>query len=108
MNLLVKGLLAASLLIAAPISAMANHEDCQSVNAVGTVGYVNVREYPSLNASVLVRWSNPERGSDWGAGKYCYEESWDGERMWSKVYLDMKDGSYYEGWVSDKVLEFLD
>lgn len=108
MNLLIKCVLAVGLLLSAPIAAMANHENCQSINANGGVGYVNVRESPSLNAHVLIQWSNPESGSEWGSGKYCYEESWDGERMWSKVYLNMQDGSYYEGWVSDKVLEFLD
>lgn len=36
---------------------------CQAINAAGTVGYVNVRARPDLNARVLIRWNNPERGS---------------------------------------------
>lgn len=84
---------------------------CQDVNAAGEPGWVNVREYPSLYAPVIRRWNNPSNGSDWGSGKWCGEEVWDGTeggRVWSKIYLEMYDGSTVIGWVSDKVLQFLD
>lgn len=99
-------LLAAALIVASPIVSFAG--DCQSVNASGGVGYVNIRSKPELNAPIITRWNNPENGSDWGSGTYCGREyvDFDG-RTWSYISVTMQDGRYIEGWVSDKVLEFL-
>lgn len=85
-----------------------SYAECQPVNAAGTVGYVNVRQKPELNSRVITRWSNPENGSDWGSGQYCGEEyvDFDG-RTWSRIYLYFKNGDQANGWVSDRVLQFL-
>lgn len=97
-------LAAAAIMVASPALTQ---ETCQRVNAAGSAGYVNVREYPALNAPVIIRWSNPSHGSDWGTGFWCGDEYWDGERTWSFIQMNLKDGNYAEGWVSDKVLQFV-
>jgi hypothetical protein len=88
-----------------------DHSDCMGVNAAGSAGYVNIRQWPGLYAPVVTRLNNPSHGSDWGSAYWCGEEVWDsteGGRTWSKVYFYSKSGNYYEGWASDKVLQFVD
>lgn len=86
--------------------AMAN---CLRVNAAGTVGYVNVRANPDLNAPVITRWNNPSHGSDWGSALWCGQEYYDYDgRSWSLIEFETKSGQFVRGWVSDKVLEFVD
>lgn len=104
MKKILMGMFAAvAILIASPALA-----ECARVNAAGSSGYVNIREYPALNAPVVIRWNNPSHGSDWGSGYWCGQEYWDGERTWSFIQMETKDGYYIEGWASDKVLQFVD
>ena len=98
-------LAAAAIMVATPALA-----DCGRVNAAGSVGYVNLREWPSLYAPVIVKWNNPSHGSDWGSGRWLCDEYVDDDfRVWSLIaFTDKNTGEYFEGWASDKVLHFVD
>lgn len=105
-----KKLVVAALAVCATMFAISSAAaECQRVNAAGGVGYVNVRQNPDLNAPIITRWSNPENGSEWGSAFYCGTEyvDYDG-RTWSLLEMEFTDGRHIQGWVSDKVLEFLD
>lgn len=107
MKKLAYGLLTAVAMLTS-VGVASAQEDCQRVNAAGSSGYVNVREFPSLRAPVITRLNNPSHGSDWGSAFWCGQEYWDGERTWSVIEFETKNGEYVRGWVSDKVLQFVD
>lgn len=95
-------LIAGAALLATTVGSLA----CVPVNAAGSNGYVNVREYPSLYADVVARWYNPSHGSDWGSALACDWEVDSEGRTWYWVEMTMKSGDYVEGWVSERVLHF--